>query len=131
MYQDFEAKVIAKASTVKLAIVGSRYFSDYDVVAKHVKEYIDSIGAPSMIISGGATGVDSLAVQYADKYEIPKLVFKPQWGKYGKAAGPIRNKLIVNECTHLIAFMAEDSVGTKDTVEYAKSVNRPMTIVNI
>ena len=38
------------------------------------------------IISGGAKGIDTLAEKYADENNIPKLIIKPEYAKYGKSA---------------------------------------------
>ena len=122
---------VYQIETVKLAIVGSRNFTDYSVVEKAVDEYIQLIGQPSLIISGGAKGVDTLAEQYAEAHKISKLIFQANWAKYGKRAGPIRNKEIVNECTHVIAFVATDSVGTKDTITQAKLLGREVKVILI
>lgn len=48
------------------------------------------------IISGGATGVDSLAERYAKENGIDCKVFEAKWNKYGKYdedAGTDRNAL--------------------------------------
>lgn len=105
---------------IKLAIVGSRNFTDNSVFNTLVDTWIKEHGTPSLIISGGALGVDNLAKQYAIAHNIPKLIIHPQWIKYGKAAGPMRNTEIVNAATHILAFPSHQGKGTQDTISKAQ-----------
>ena len=52
---------------------------------------------PKHIISGGAAGADSLAEKYAKENYIPITIYPANWPKYGKGAGPIRNKQMLEE----------------------------------
>ena len=52
---------------MRLAIVGSRYFTDYDMFKNVVDKYILDNGQPDVIISGGAAGADTLAKTYSFK----------------------------------------------------------------
>lgn len=49
------------------------------------------------IISGHARGADQIAEMYADEKGIPVRVFPADWDKYGKKAGYIRNKKMLDE----------------------------------
>jgi hypothetical protein len=61
---------------MKTAIVGSRTFQDYIFF----KESIISLNINiDEIISGGAIGTDSLAERFAEEFDIPITVFKPNW----------------------------------------------------
>ena len=71
------------------------------------------------IISGGAKGADWLGEQFAKNHNIPLFVFKANWDKYGKMAGPIRNREMAKYATHLIVFIANDSKGSKDMYNVA------------
>ena len=55
---------------MKLLIVGSRSITDYDLSSVVPEEV-------SVIISGGARGVDTLAEEYADKRKISKIILQP------------------------------------------------------
>ena len=102
---------------MKLAIVGSRNFHNYLLVENCIDNYIKTTNiSPSLIISGGASGVDALAEQYAKNKNIEIQVFPADWKTHGKKAGPMRNSLIVEAATHIITFPSKDSVGTYDTI---------------
>ena len=64
----------------------------------HSKYKIDTI------VSGGAFGADALAEHYAKWKRLKYKIHRPDWKKYGKLAGFIRNKLIINDCDILVAF---------------------------
>jgi len=57
---------------VKLGIVGYRDFNDYNKFKNIVEDYIEEVGKPEIIISGGAKGVDTMAEKYAkeNKYQM-------------------------------------------------------------
>lgn len=120
---------------MNLAIVGSRNFNNYDEVCIGIIDTLDlwkiSINEINAIISGGANGVDTLAKKFAKEFDIPFLVFEADWSKYGKSAGPKRNTLIVNNSTHVIAFVAPDSIGTWDTIRKAQNLNLLVNIIQI
>jgi len=126
---DFFNINIFKLLKMKLAIVGSRKFNDYEFFKVAVYRYLNSV-KPEIIISGGATGVDSLAEKWAGENNVEFLVFPADW-KLGRSAGPIRNTLIVNNCTHLLAFPDADSVGTWDSVRKAELANKKVTVIKV
>lgn len=60
---------------------------------------------PFTLISGGATGADTLGINWAKERGADYEVFPADWKKHGKAAGPIRNiQMIDSGIDVLIAF---------------------------
>lgn len=110
---------------MKLAVVGTRTFLDYKLLKSELDKYEDI----EVIISGGAKGADSLAAEYAEEKNIDTMIFIPEWEKYGKAAGPKRNKKIIEECDKVIAFWDEESYGTLSSIKFAKSMSKELNIV--
>ena len=76
---------------MNIAIVGGRDFSDYTLLKESLLAYIDTHETPENIVSGGAKGADTLAAQFATEMDIPLLVFKPDYQKYGRGATLVRN----------------------------------------
>lgn len=109
---------------MKLLIVGSRGITDYDLSL-----YVDE--SADLIISGGAAGVDTLAEKYADKKGISKLILRPDYKRYGKAAPIIRNKMMVDLCDALIVIWDGKSKGTKHTIDYAQKEKKPITVLGV
>lgn len=85
----------------------------------------------SQIISGGAIGADSLAERYALEKDIPLLEFIPDWDKFGKSAGMVRNKDIVKSCDILVSFWNGTSPGTKMSIDYARRLGKKVIIVGV
>lgn len=116
---------------IYLGIVGSRNYDDYMTFEKYINEWISTHGVPLCIISGGATGIDTLAKKYAREHDISFREFVADWKKYGKNAGPKRNTLIVNASTHLIAFPGPESIGTYDTINKANKKKLGMDVIQV
>lgn len=115
-------------SAFKLAIVGSRHFRNSQFFHQAILDWIDRFKTtPDQIISGGAKGADQLARDYARKNHIPLKEFLPDWSRYGKAAGPIRNNQIVKEATHILAFLSRHGSGTQDTIRKGKKAGKIIT----
>jgi hypothetical protein len=110
---------------MKLGIVGSRTFNDYDKLKQVLSEKL-----PFVLISGGAEGADSLAERFADENKLEKVIHLPNWNGEGKAAGFIRNARIVEDCDELVAFWDGVSRGTRDTIRKARKKGISVTIVN-
>ncbi len=107
-----------------LAVVGSRDFDDYELMKTELsKRDFDEI------VSGGARGADSLARQYAEEFDIPMKEYLAEWDKFGKKAGRMRNKLVVDYAHIGIAFWDGKSPGTKHAIECFKNVNRPCKVI--
>lgn len=102
---------------MKLIIAGSRDFADYDLLKKSVDALIGE--EPVEIISGGARGADSLGKWYATVNNFPVTTVLPDWKKYGRAAGPLRNGEMAKIADTLIAFWDGESSGTRDMIRQA------------
>lgn len=83
---------------MKIVIAGSRNITDINILLKAINLSGYKITSSDEIISGGAKGVDTLALIYAKKKNIPVTIFKPDWDKYGKSAGVIRNYEMAKYC---------------------------------
>lgn len=117
---------------MKLAIVGSRTFNNYNVLDIILHEF-EEINYCSIteIVSGGARGADSLGEKYAKDHNIPIKIFLAKWDILGKSAGFKRNVDIVNYCDEVIAFWDGQSKGTKHTINLAKKMGKKVTVVNV
>jgi hypothetical protein len=115
---------------MKLGIVGSRQFNDYEFVKSKILENFD-IGSIDTIVSGGARGVDTLGERFANEYGFKKEIFKPDWNSYGKGAALIRNQEIVNQADELIAFPIRESGGTWDTINKAKKADKRIVVFEV
>jgi predicted Rossmann fold nucleotide-binding protein DprA/Smf involved in DNA uptake len=113
---------------MKLAIVGSRSFTDYEALEKELDSICESVKV-TCVVSGGAKGADSLGQRYAESKGIDTQIFLPDWEKHGKAAGFIRNKDIIANSDFCVAFWDGKSKGTLSSIELAKKQGIPVKVV--
>ena len=111
---------------IRIAIIGSRNFDNYELLANTLEDYKDKIG---LVVSGGANGADTFGEQWADKNQIPKLIFPADWNKHNKSAGFIRNQYIVNNADAGIAFWDNKSKGTLSTIGLFEKAGKPVKVV--
>lgn len=107
---------------MKILVCGGRDFDDRGFFRKKMFELFDWHGSPLnfVIIAGGASGADSLAEDFAIDEDIPYHIYRADWEKYGRAAGPIRNQqmLDIEKPSCVVAFPG--GAGTEDMVRRAK-----------
>ena len=114
---------------MKVAIVGTRSAFDYEAWKKMTLEVLPK--NTSMIVSGGAKGVDAFAARLAEEMELPLLEFKPDYGKYGRSAPLVRNTEIVNAADYVLAFPSGDSRGTLDTIAKARKASKVLRVYTL
>ena len=106
---------------LKVAVIGARGIDGADLSRDIPKE-------ATMLISGGAMGVDTLAEAYASEKGLPIQVIKPRYDLFGKKAPLLRNRQIV-ECADLvIAIWDGESTGTAYTIDYAHERGVPVRL---
>lgn len=114
---------------MKLAVVGSRGFNDYELL-KSKLDAIHSRKPITCIVSGGARGADKLSEKWADENNIQKLIFIPEWKKYGKRAGFLRNEDIIKNSDAVVAFWDGESKGTQHSINLSKKYEKSCLVVN-
>lgn len=114
-----------------LAIVGARTFNDKTSFEGAMETYVAKNGFPSLVVSGGAMGADTLGENWAKANDIPTKIYKPDWSKFGKAAGILRNTDIVAACDKMVAFPSATGKGTQDSIRKAKEAGKEVAIVNV
>ena len=127
---------------MKIAIIGGRDFNDYELVKKIMSKLPKQ---PTLIVSGGAKGADTLGEQWADEFGVYKQIFHARWNdlttkpryiktrydgvKYNALAGFNRNKDIINNSDLVIAFWDGKSKGTLDSITNAGEKGKQVIIV--
>jgi hypothetical protein len=111
-----------------IVTTGSRGWSDINKITEVLSALLKEEG-PLVIIHGGAIGADSLVEEVAHRLGIVTRVIRPDWKKYGKRAGLVRNDLMLDfEPNKLIAFWDGHSHGTAYTINTAKDRGIPVEI---
>lgn len=117
----------------RVAIVGSRNFPEPDAI----DQYIQSLPANTIVISGGADGADSIAEYSAKQRGLQVItipVLKEEWNLYKNDktdksyAGMIRNQAIVDMVGTVVAFHSNNSSGTADTLKKAHAAGKTVIV---
>jgi len=78
------------------------------------------------VATGGQTGVDTAAKEWADCHSIENRQFYADWQQWGKAAGPIRNKKMLDEIKPEIVIAFPGGLGTSSMKALARSIKCPV-----
>lgn len=100
---------------MKIGIIGSRTFDDYDMLKDIILKIFD-IKEISTIVSGGAIGADFQGERFASEFGLNTQIFYPNWKKYGKRAGFERNTDIITNSDFVFVFWNGESFGTKHSI---------------
>ena len=116
---------------MKIIICGGRHFNNFkalEIVMENIlaEKHLDCCDVE--IVSGHCEGADKLGERYAKENGCGLTIFKANWSRYGRSAGPIRNKEMIDyiktdESNLVVAFVSPNSVGTKNTIKLAKAAN--------
>lgn len=110
----------------KVLVCGSRDYSDRAQVYHVLDALYAKVGDKLMIISGGARGADELAREWAVDRKVDHLTLYAKWDRFGRAAGPLRNRRMAKRNPRLVYAFHTDiskSKGTKDMVKVAGERN--------
>lgn len=124
--------VVRFANRLAVAVVGSREFCNRPQARRAVWASVWSLPAGSVVVSGRARGVDLAAEQAAWRdtdlgYDLYPADFG---GEDGRAAGHVRNALLVARADAVVAFTDQDTPGTNGTLKLAARADVPTLIVS-
>lgn len=107
-------------------VCGGRDYRDRAFLRRTLDEIRAERGTPTFVISGGATGADTLAEEWRKDCLLPGVVLEADWDAHGRSAGHKRNSLMLTSLRLfkdarklVIAFPGGD--GTADMVEQAEA----------
>lgn len=127
--QDFSESYL---NACRVIVAGSRSFYNYRLMELELdrlfNENEEFAGREIKIISGMALGADALAIDYADKHKLTKILFPANWKRYPRIAGFLRNEDMLSVATHLVAFWDGKSSGTRHMIEIAKGKEIPVWV---
>ena len=102
----------------KVLVCGGRDYRNEDVISRALNAVSSTIEI-GIIITGGATGADEVADQWAKEKGIQRIICPAPWnGPAGRWAGPMRNAFMLTFKPELmIAFPG--GAGTKNMIMQA------------
>ena len=103
---------------MRILVCGSRNWTDRDLIRNELSSYSGEVS----VIHGGARGADAIAGEIAEELGFNVIVCPANWKRFGRAAGPIRNKQMLDQHSpdHVLAFVDSRSVGTRHMIEIAR-----------
>jgi hypothetical protein len=114
---------------MKVIICGDRNWNDWAMI----RHYILSLPKDTLIIQGECRGADYIAKQTAKQFGYPTTdKYRANWELYDSmgypkgAAGPIRNRKMLEEKPDLVVAFHDNlaaSKGTKDMLDAAKKAS--------
>lgn len=110
----------------RILVCGGRSFEDLDLMYDVLDEYTPPLGVDEpVVMHGDARGADALAAQAALDLGFWVEAHPAEWKAHGKAAGPIRNRQMLDMKPDLvIAFPG--GRGTADCVGEAERRGIPV-----
>ena len=131
-----DEKVYFGSSGMKLGITGSRSNTEFDFTAlfsRQVKEFNFFLGRRRItsLITGGASGIDTLAEKCAKKLNIPCQIIRPDYSRYHRNAPLKRNLQIIEKCDALLVIWngSPASRGTVYTASHALKSGKPVFVI--
>lgn len=106
-----------------LVCTGGRDHKDMDLVNR----VLDHLKPKAVIVGDCPTGVDLFVRSWCKMTNTNFTVFEADWTMYGRAAGPLRNKKMIDFAKKLstkgsvILVCFKGGAGTKNCQEYARS----------
>ena len=111
-----------------IAVVGGRTFNDYTKLKSVLNILVNGLTSMT-IVSGGANGADSLGERFANERGLQTIIHLPDWKKYGKRAGFVRNQLIIDDADIVVACWDKSSRGTENSIDLAKKANKTTILI--
>lgn len=109
----------------KVLVCGGRSYDNrerlFEVLDKALKA-ATMAGRAFTLVHGGARGADSLSHVWATmrKDNVTVRVHEADWKTHGRAAGPIRNKLMLTSENPNVIIAFKGGNGTADMIRQAK-----------
>lgn len=114
---------------MRVLICGSRNWTDEETI----ENYIKTLPTYAVVIQGMCKGADMIARCLAKKHGHLVMDYPANWSKYGDAAGPIRNKRMLDKGGPdvVIAFHdhIQESQGTKNMIEQTMKRGIPYRVI--
>jgi len=107
-----------------LGIVGSPDFLDLDLVCS----FVQTLPADTIVVSGGARGVDRVAAVAARARDLRVIEYLADWDRLGRRAGFLRNLEVVRRCDRMAAFWDGASKDISEAIGLARRQGRPLRI---
>lgn len=101
--------------------------AEYRYILDNLRGYIKALNTERVtIIEGGATGVDSVAADFALMDGCAIEEYQAKWKEHGASAGPIRNRRMIEEGKPDLVIAFPGGKGTANMIAQAKAYKIPV-----
>lgn len=101
-------------------VCGGRDFADHSMFESAMSDLMSLYGCPTQVVHGGAKGADMMADAWGKRMAATVFKVLPDWDKYGKAAGPLRNQEMLNHYAPHKVIAFPGGRGTADMIARAR-----------
>lgn len=112
----------------RVLVCGGRNYSN-EAMAFEVLDTAHAANPIVEVIHGDAPGADMIAHRWGLMRGIEVKPFPADWDRYGRAAGPIRNRQMLDEGKPHLVIAFPGGRGTRNMIEQAEGANVPVVIV--
>jgi hypothetical protein len=119
---------------LRVVIFGGRGLQDYEALEDAMESARLILGIePTVVLSGAEkTGVDALGERWAHERGIPVETYSPDWSRYPKTAGMIRNAHMGNRCDAGVGLMVRGgSPGSRNMASILARKKLPCWLVEV
>ncbi|MBQ9986557.1 MAG: hypothetical protein IJP38_09690 [Oscillospiraceae bacterium] len=107
---------------MKIAVIGSR-----KLTVENLGDYLPP--GTTEIVSGGASGIDTCAREYAKRNGLILKEFLPDYRRYKKGAPLKRNLQIIEYADSVVAFCDGKSKGTKFVIDACAKAKKEVSVI--
>ena len=106
----------------RVLITGSRDWSNLNIIREELTKLFNDFGKSVTLVSGHCpTGADAMCENIAKEFGWTLELHPADWGQYGKPAGFIRNKKMVDSGADIcLAFIRNGSRGASGTAKMSE-----------
>lgn len=105
---------------MRVLVCGGRDYKDRKAVFDFLNR-LHSRHTITHVIQGGAKGTDRLADEWAELNWMGRIQFAADWKTHGKAAGPIRNKAMLEQGVPDLVVAFPGGRGTENMKTQARA----------
>ena len=113
---------------MRVLVCGGRDYSDADKMTR-ILDDLHAATPFSLLVYGMARGADDLAKMWATARGIERLGFPADWEKYGRAAGTIRNKEMLDKGKPDLVVAFPGGRGTSNMI--SQSLKAQVRVVTV
>jgi len=106
----------------RILVTGSRNWTNRNLLEQQLYVPFVAYGGGISVIHGDCpTGADKMAHDWCQRYQIIVRRYPADWTTHGRAAGPIRNRIMVETRPDVcLAFIRNNSRGASGCAELAE-----------